>query len=398
LLRLEDRRIRFDLKRCCQCGTCIAACHHGALATHLTADGLWTLHWNQDHCDLCGRCAAVCPARLLPHNRLREEDWQRGPVAFLAYAREETIRMEASSGGVARVLLAGSLEKKIVDAAYGLRKSPRYPWAEGSLWRAPANLSDVPSSMYHPIQANKNLRIGRTPAVDSLLLIGTACQLMGAERLLKKRVANLVKVAMLCKQQKTLGATRYYANRLDTRFDTASPHAVSYRGNGWPGRVLINHGSIDWEVAAAVPYGKRLWNVPGCTYCGNPAGGDVDLTLADPWHIEKRNGLGKTLVIAWTEKGLQLIDQHRDELVCEPVTLETVKMSIGWAQIRRRQPLIDYHLGLRVPPRTRFTGLAERLQTTLLEKLFEHTKLPGLLHKVVAHLPDAVNLLPRDRP
>lgn len=53
-------------------------------------------------------------------------------------------------------------------------------------------------------------------------------------------------------------------------------------------RILrLQPKKIAWEKAALMPFGKKLWMVPGCNICGNPFGIDVDITVLDPWNIEK---------------------------------------------------------------------------------------------------------------
>lgn len=65
---------------------------------------------------------------------------------------------------------------------------------------------------------------------------------------------------------------------------------AQYRGIGWPGLVQINNKVLSWHRAAQVPFGRRLWTVPGCNVCGDPFGIEVnsDLSLMDPWKFDKR--------------------------------------------------------------------------------------------------------------
>lgn len=61
--------------------------------------------------------------------------------------------------------------------------------------------------------------------------------------------------------------------------------SIRYRGNGWPGIVRVNESELSWNRAAQIPFGRRLWTIPGCNVCGDSFGTNVgaDITLMDPW-------------------------------------------------------------------------------------------------------------------
>ena len=386
MLYFEENRLHFNKSRCCQCGTCLAACPEGALKAALQACGLFSIECNESLCTRCGTCLGVCPARKLPDNPLTDDNWANLKGTFLIYARDEKQRFRASSGGVARILLAGLVDRGLVDCAYGLRKSLTYPWAEGRFWKRPVDPSEVPGSMYLPVMANENLKL--KAATKTMLVIGTPCQLLGAERLLKNQTQRIYKIAIFCKQQKTFGFLHFMARRLGVSFDQESTMEISFRGEGWPGRLRIGSKSIAYEHAAALPFGKRLWRVPGCLFCPNPCGANADLTLADPWGIEQPGALGKTLTLVWTKQGQDLIDQNKELLGIEPIDVVSAKISLDWPGVQRKQRLADYYLGRKVRFRTMLGGIGERIQTQVYEAFLNRFRLSELGCKILAHLPN----------
>jgi coenzyme F420-reducing hydrogenase beta subunit len=328
----------------------------------------------------------VCPAASLPDNYLHLKDWDSIHSIFLAYAASDELRFNASSGGVARTLLAGSVDRRQVDCGYALAKHPAFPWAEGSFWKPPVDLSNVPCSMYLPILANKNLKI--EAPVDKLLLIGTPCQLMGAEALLKDKVQELYKIAFLCKQQKTLDFLRFVAKCLGVSQTEQSRVEISFRGQGWPGKLSFGTKRMSFEEVASLAFGRRLWAVPGCRLCTNPLGVNVDLTLADPWGIEKPGGLGKTLTVVWNQRGWDLLAENKDLLMIEPIDKSAAESSMDWAGVRRKQRMAAYYSGEKVPLRVKVGALGESIQTRLYEALLRSRRLSQLECKILAHLPD----------
>lgn len=57
LVPLKGLRICVDGVLCRECGTCVSACHMGALT--LEPQGI---QWSADRCKGCGRCLSVCPS------------------------------------------------------------------------------------------------------------------------------------------------------------------------------------------------------------------------------------------------------------------------------------------------------------------------------------------------
>lgn len=184
-------------------------------------------------------------------------------------------------------------------------------------------------------------------------------------------------------------ATRFLAKRLGIDPLREPIRDIRYRGNGWPGEVCINGKVMPWEEAAALPYGKRLWRVPGCRSCPNPLGIGVDLTLADPWHIEPQDTVGMTMVMVWSQRGKDLLAAGRDLVMGRELDIDTVKESIGWNDLIKKQMLVGYYAGLAVPRNVMVAGGLERFQTRLYEMILDHhVKLPEIAYKILAHFPN----------
>ena len=232
----------------------------------------------------------------------------------------------------------------------------------------------------------KNLKPNKP--LDSILLIGTTCQLMGATRLLKGKVGKIFQIAIFCKQQKTFAFTKFIAKRLGIKMELTERKKVSYRGHGWPGKIFIGNNSMEYEKAAALPYGKKLWRIPGCRYCPNPFGIDVDLTLADPWGIEKTDTPGKTMVMVWSEQGKKFLESINDLVIEKDIDIQSVKKSIDWEALKKRQKFVEYYAGIKVPSKVAVAAELEQIQTIIYQKILKTVRLPDILYKVMAHLPD----------
>lgn len=391
MLALEKGRVVFHSKQCCQCGACVASCQERAIEAVLDKDGLWVMHVSSIRCKRCGRCVSVCPGRELPLLQLEESVWGFLKKANLAWHREPSIRNRSSSGGAARALLEGCLTEKKCDAVYTLMKTNQYPWAEGRIIRGRFDAEKAATSMYLPVLALQHLRPDRS--VKTMAIVGTTCQLLAASKLLRGRVEKLVRIALLCKQQKHLGFIRFIGRRLG--YGTLKKiDSVSFRGNGWPGTMMVNKRALSWEQSAAIPFGKALWRVPGCLSCVNPFGFQPDITLADPWGLDGRSAFGNTLVMAWTDTGMMLLANSPSLQVGPGVSVEAVQASIGWSALLRRQALIRGSLGMESSVAVHLVRRLAGLERAILEKILESVKLPDFVYRLLAHLPDPMQLIP----
>jgi coenzyme F420-reducing hydrogenase beta subunit len=301
----------------------------------------------------------------------------------LAYAADAAIRESASSGGAARTLIAAALERGGFDGAYALVRNDRYPWAEGKLIEAPVDPSQFPNSLYLPILANRNLpRVGNGRMI---LTVGTRCQLLGARKFFRKRSVRLVKISLLCKQQKTFRYARFLAKRLNTSIEFDTP--LGFRGAGWPGRAHVGNRSIEWVAAAGLAFGRRLWTVPGCEYCGNSLGEGADLTLADPWGIDTA-GPGRTMIMVRSEAGRELLNTAGSRLCLEVIDVERARLSVDWNGILRKQKLISMRLGNPYSPSiARLLYKAGTKQRRLYEWLLDRVRFPEIALKILNRIP-----------
>lgn len=389
MLWFENDSLQFDLNRCCQCGTCLAVCKTNALFPVLKQDGLYEIRCNTKRCTKCGKCVASCPARYLPRFQISEEDWGQLKGIFLGQAKDSGVSMAASSGGVARILLKTALDSSFCDTAYCVAATECYPWAEGRYFEREVDLSTIANSMYLPILVNENLKPVQRPT--TILVIGTNCQLMGMDLFYRTSNVRLIKVALLCKQQKSFEFTRFIARRLGIGTDLRTP--VRYRGNGWPGKVKVGKKELRYEDAAALPYGKKLWMIPGCRFCAHPLGWNVDITLSDPWGICHKDKRGKTVIFVRTATGRDFLDSCKDKLFLKAIDIMSAKKSVDWEGIKRKQRLIAYYLREDVPCARRMVAKMADCQRVLYETILERVPLPRFALRVINRIPFGKNFI-----
>jgi ferredoxin len=420
MLTLTPEGIRFDRERCCQCGVCLSSCPVDALSSAPPdGEGVSCIVCDANRCIRCGRCVQVCPAHELPTDTVDEAQIRAAPGRYVAFAADADVRWMASSGGVARALVAQALQAGVVDAVYTLTY-PEDPTAPspaaharrqvlptgqevaGGWWTAPPPRERVPGSIYRPVLWGRELGT-LAPAWKRVLLVGLPCQLKGAKTLLAilRPGLDVLSMAILCRQQKTLSYTRRIFKFL--RIDNSGQvPRTTYRGEGWPG--LIRCGSQPGAPSmpfldTAFAFSRELWTLPACDYCASPCGAHaVDLCIADPWFLVApgMDPHGSSVVYAWTPAGRDWLESARDQVRWQALSADDAVTVMDIGRIRRKIDGIRRRMG--TLPATREFLCQERARTRQ-EKIFWHIHPDNRLWKgyaaTVWYLQSALLFLPR---
>ena len=388
MLSMIDNNILFDHQRCCQCGTCVPACPKSALETLQRDDGTLGITCNSTKCVSCGLCVKVCPSVRLPAQLVNEEYIRSVSSIELAWAKDAKTRFRASSGGVARSVVCSLLESKGVDAVYMVIKEDSSRDFAGRYCTTLEQCHAVANSRYHPVQSC--LGLGEMPVdVKRLLIVGTPCQLQGAVAFMKAKypTIELFTIAILCKQQKTLDYSKFMKRWLGV---ARSVEPLEYRGKGWPGYCSCGDSKIHWETAAALPFGKELWRVNGCRFCGDLVGMNVaDLTLADPWKIitEREADGGMNLLFCWSSKGEMMLKTAAERIAKHPITADDALVSLDWKNYQQKQIRINDYLKYLSRKKTGLRFHCGEYQRCLYEKLLLKIKSPTMIIKIINKIP-----------
>jgi len=311
-----------------------------------------------------------------------------------AYAKDVDIRNLSSSGGVAKTIIVEGLNSGIFDAVYTLRKSDIYPYVEGVFIEKSDGLKyeDIPNSIYHPVMMNMALKTVKK--VDKLLIVGTPCQIKGAEKYLEGRCKKLTKVALFCKQQKTLDSTKFIAKLVNTTVGINKPFSAKYRGEGWPGIIRINNNEIPLENGVAMSMQKRLWTVKGCKICGIPFGEEVDLSLMDPWGgYYKKSDDGITVVVIQSSHGNKILSDLKSYINVEKKGFNQIQRAFILHDIQRKIIMIPYFLKKQITKRIWIAGKADDIQNIIYRHIVEFMpKMPLKIYSVLCKIPDTRNV------
>ena len=392
MIQFIDDLIYYDYSHCQQCGACEAVCPKEVISFRRLEDGTHRVVVDDDRCIRCKRCVNVCPANK------REDyggyfDGFGEKTYFLGYNVDNGIRRESSSGGVCKTIIMESLRNGWADGVYTLKKTGDFPFAAGEFYtreNIPA-YEDIPNSVYHSVMACRN--IGSIGKCKRLIVGGTSCQLRAMNAALKGKADEIIRVCIFCKQQKTLGSTRFLAKAMGTDIPENLKFFARYRGLGWPGIVRVNESELPWNRAAQIPFGRRLWTVEGCNVCGDPFGtkSGADITLMDPWKIRQENSLGETLVVVHSEAGNSLV-KSIPQLHLEEKAFSEVEPALDLNDVWRKQQLVPFFRGEGCSRVVAKAGRAEQRQRKFLRSIVEALpRMPMVFYRALCKLPDMRN-------
>lgn len=390
-------KIEFNFEKCKQCGVCKAVCPTKAIAFSQRENGLFDVEVDYEKCIKCRMCEKICPSNNVEIPKNYFETFPNKNY-YLGYNSDSEIRHKSSSGGVARTIIIESLKNNYTDGVYTLSKKEGFPFAEGKFYTQNnvPNYEDIPNSVYHSVPICEN--VNDIKACDRVILVGTSCQLKAMLPIVEKRCKDIIKVCIFCKQQKSLDSTRFLAKIMGTKVPKNLNFDVSYRGRGWQGYVQINGKMLHWSRAAQIPFGRRIWSVPGCNICGDPfaIGVNADISLMDPWIIREPSDLGETLITVHSAKGEEFIKKLSPKLKLEEISYSQALPALEYGDIIRRQKLVSYFKGEKVSLNVLIGGIMEQTQRFIIRNIVEILpRMPIIFYRILCKIPDMRNMIKR---
>lgn len=311
-----------SLDRCCGCAVCCAVCPKNALAMMPNAEGFLQPVLDGTKCVRCGKCRAVCPVLNPGEPRLTSAQ------VYAARAKDRTLRLESSSGGIfsllaRKVLCRGGL---VFGAACDLASGRVVHIAvedEAGLARLRGSKyvqSDI-GTVYR--QVREAVSRGR-----EVLFSGTPCQVAAVRRAVGKEGNRLLLcVDVICHAAPSpLAWQKYLEKRVEEQNQGRDSawggvpkfRRISFRRKncGWKRYSLSLRFANDKEYLCDLQtdpflrgFLSELYNRRSCHQCTvRESRSGSDLTLADYWRVWERfpeldDDTGTSLVLVHTEKG-----------------------------------------------------------------------------------------------
>ncbi|OUO70372.1 Coenzyme F420 hydrogenase/dehydrogenase, beta subunit C-terminal domain [Bacteroides sp. An269] len=315
---------------CCGCSACVQRCPKHCITLKEDGEGFLYPHVNSDECIDCGLCEKVCPELHHGERHIPLE-------VYAAKNKDESIRMQSSSGGIFTLLAEKVIQEGgvVFGAAFDVNWEVMHTYAETM-----EGLVDFRGSKYMQSRigtayqdAEYFLKQGR-----KVLFSGSPCQIKGLKLFLRKNYDNLIAVDFICHGVPSPKVWREYLKETIARKsgkNSVLPYpipckigidTVDFRSKstGWKKfsfALTLSETSVEGvkntvllsSVFSENPFMRAfladLILRPSCYSCPSKSGrSGSDLTIADYWAIpqvapEFDDDKGVSLVLVQTEKG-----------------------------------------------------------------------------------------------
>jgi len=259
---------------------------------------------------------------------------------YIGHSNSDEIRLNSSSGGIVTQLLVFALEKGLIDGALVARMRKDIPSKpEPFIAKTKEEIVSASKSKYCPVAINEAIK-HILKEDGRFAVVGLPCHIHGirkAEKNVKELNEKIVlHIGLMCSHTVNFFGTQFLLRKLDIEHEQIAE--IAYRGQGWPGSMLIklkNHSSF------SIPYvggWNTYWPVFSCFFftpmrclmCPDETNELADISLGDAWLPEMKNEkLGESVIIVRTIKGEDVLNfaYSTGTVFLKPVKCEIVKRS-----------------------------------------------------------------------
>lgn len=316
----------YDEALCTACGACAAICPRDAIQMQENAGGYLAAYLDADKCIQCGKCLNVCPsvAENSPIDNICETCKGNCLSGAIGYATDARIRREGQSGGLVTALLQYLLESGKIDAAVTDSFSSEKKRPIARLATNKVELLDSVGSYYTQTAVAETVLRNADKRLAAVVLGCQARALRLAEHRGKKG-ANIL-IGLVCAGENSGSMIDYLSKKANiTQEEQLRKFRFRYSHpayGGWPGNVFMVTDQRRYMLEKRYRLeSKALFESYRCLLCYDQMNADADLVCGDPWGIPGNHVEGKTVVIARTETGRQLL---QDAMTAGYVQLEPI--------------------------------------------------------------------------
>ncbi len=311
--------MNIPVQNCSSCAACANVCARSAISMQLDAEGFYRPVIDAEKCVQCGACERACPWSTPVENPNVADV---SPKTVAAYAKDESVRLQSSSGGIFTVLA----ERILDDGGVVVGVAQVAPTRFGHIVvDNKSDLAKLRGSKYVQADAGLVYREVRSllKAGRKVLFSGTPCQVAGLYAVLGNAAsADLITVDIVCHGTPSVKVFEKYVREME-KTDNSALNSINFRdkSEGWSGYVLLHRFRSGKSVS--VHHGRskymRLFlsricqnvSCDDCRYRKLPR--IADITLGDYWgiskyHPEMNDNKGTSVVLLNTEHGKALFE------------------------------------------------------------------------------------------
>ena len=326
--------MNIPVQNCSSCAACANVCARSAISMQLDAEGFYRPVIDSEKCVECGACERACPWNKPVENPNVPDV---SPKTVAAYAKDESVRLQSSSGGIFTVLA----ERVLDDGGVVVGVAQTAPTRFGHIVvDNKADLAKLRGSKYVQADVGFVYREVRSllKAGRKVLFSGTPCQVAGLYTVLGNAAASadLFTVDIVCHGTPSVKVFEKYVCELEKE-QSALVVSSLFRDKrkGW--RLFSMTSSLNTISGDCFQFSRTLredkfmrvflQNVCLNSSCFDCRYGKLprvaDISLGDYWNIagvhpQMDDNKGTSVVLLNTAHGSELFDSVADKIAqCE---------------------------------------------------------------------------------
>lgn len=317
-----------DKKDCMGCHACSNICPQSCISMDTDSEGFWYPKVNYDKCIKCGLCVKVCPTI----NKITVEN---NPKAYGCMNKNETVRLESSSGGIFTLVA-----EQIIDCdgvVFGVGFDEDFEVVHSYIERK-EELNKFRGSKYVQSKIGDTyeevkdfLKQGR-----EVLFTGTPCQISGLKSYLGKEYDNLFTMDNICHGVPSPKVWDKYISYREKEAGSP-PRRIAFRlkNEGWKLYSVSFLFNNDTEYRQTLrkdlymrAFLKDVCLRPSCYECEfKSLHRQSDITLADFWGIQNilpeiDDDKGTSLIFVNSAVGQTMLDRIKNKIECKEVDID----------------------------------------------------------------------------
>lgn len=318
--------------KCCGCSACSQVCPKACITMQENERGFLIPVVNTNSCIECEMCIKTCPEISMPQLYQVKD-------AYAAVVKDKKILKASTSGGLFGIIANYILQESGTVFGCG--------WGDGLsvLHRSVKRQDDlllIQQSKYIQsdtretfIEAKNDIKEGK-----KVLYSGTACQIAGLRKFLKRDFENLITIEIACHGVPSAGLFHNYINWIEKK---SRLRVVKYqfrnkikhkKGEHHMLCIHFEDGKQEYRHSNEDPYygsflqGKTLRKT--CYNCKYKQDKRVaDILLSDYWGIEKEHPnlnavYGSSAIVINTQKGLDIWETVKNQVDFEQSTFDKI--------------------------------------------------------------------------
>lgn len=318
-------------QNCTGCHTCLNICPNACISMQNNGEGFWYPEINKNQCIDCGKCENICPVT-------HKAEVYNAPVSYVAYNKSNQIRLDSSSGGVFSLLGEYIIDRGGVVFGACFDEKENFSVIH-DFAKTKEDMSKFRGSKYVQSKIGNTYKLVKKFLDDKkiVLFTGTPCQVGGLKAYLAKEYENLLTQDVICHGVPSPKVWQKYIEYRE-KYANSQTQRISFRrkDDGWKRYSVSFLFKNDTEYRQTFDkdlmmqtFLKNICLRESCHNCVyKTIHRQSDVTLADFWGIQNimshmDDDKGTSLILVNSDKGINLFEEIKDNLIYESVDINT---------------------------------------------------------------------------